>query len=358
MKGQEVFNYVLYVAPDYRRWKGGISSVITEYKKSIKYFHFFPSTTSSNIVVTTLSFLPLLLLFAGKLLITPRLKIVHIHGASKGSFYRKYIIYLIAKKVFNRKVVYHIHGAGYHLFYQNSASAIKERVNNMINGSDALVVLSSWWKDYFKSHFDPKLIEIIPNMVDEAIPLKTVAQDKSRTNLLFLGRIGDRKGIFDLIDVIISNKDFFQAHCKLFVGGDGEVNKLNQLINQHEIQNIVSYIGFISGYQKAEMISNADIYVLPSYNEGLPISILESMAYAKPIISTKVGGIPEVVIENQNGLLIEPGDKKALFHSIERLVKNKEDRLNFGRESFKIVEANYFPQPVIERLISLYQKIL
>ncbi|MGD1891579.1 MAG: glycosyltransferase family 4 protein [Cyclobacteriaceae bacterium] len=358
MGGQEVFDQVLYIAPNYRWWKGGISSVIIEYKKSIKYFHFFPSTTSSNIVITAISFLPLLLLFAGKLLITPKLKVIHIHGASKGSFYRKYIFYLIAKKIFGRKVVYHIHGAGYHLFYQNASPIIKNRVSRMINGSDALVVLSEWWRDYFQSHFDPKLIEIIPNMVDEPTPVEKASQVNSKVNLLFLGRIGDRKGIFDLIDVIISNKNFFKEYCKLFVGGDGEVDKLNHLIDQYEIQDIVSYIGFIGGYQKAEIVANSDIYVLPSYNEGLPISILESMAYAKPIISTKVGGIPEVVIENRNGLLIEPGDKDALFKSIQKLVRSREERLRFGEESFKIVEANYFPNPVIEKLKGLYRKIL
>jgi len=228
----------------------------------------------------------------------------------------------------------------------------------MINGSDALVVLSKWWQDYFQSHFEPKMIEIIPNMVDEAIPVKELSQEQTQINLLFLGRIGNRKGIFDLIDVIISNKDFFSNYCKLFVGGDGEVDKLKHLIDQHELHEIVSYIGFIGGYQKIEMIAKSDIYVLPSYNEGLPISILESMAYAKPIISTKVGGIPEVVIENKNGLLIEPGDKNALFQSIERLVKNKDERLSFGKESFAIVEANYFPQPVVKKLRELYKKIL
>lgn len=366
--GTDIFDKVLYIAPHYKYWKGGISAVIVEYKNSINNFHYLPSTTSANIYLTTLSFPFLVFTFVVRLMISRKIKIVHIHGASKGSFYRKFVYFFIGKKLFNKKVVYHIHGAGYHLFYQSASPLIRRGIRYMINESDALIVLSNWWEDFFKKEFTPKRIKIVPNIV--ANPSKTLANIDSflniendklqerKLNLLFLGRIGDRKGIFDLIEVLTKNLSFFQKKCHLKIGGDGDINKLLEIIRTNELSEFVEYIGFVQGEEKDKVLQETDIYILPSYNEGLPISVLEAMSFAKPIISTTVGGIPEIVHDQYNGILFEAGDLGALNHALTRLINDRKLLREYGRNSYELVKDKHFPDSVKEVLLKVYQELI
>ena len=100
-----------------------------------------------------------------------------------------------------------------------------------------------------------------------------------------------------------------------------------------------------------------DVFVLPSYNEGLPISILEAMSYNLPIISTKVGGIPEILKNEYNGYLINPGDLIALENAISALINNPSKRKLQGKRSGEIVKS-FLPEQVIRQLDYLYKELL
>ena len=350
--------YVLFVAPSLG-WKGGISSVVNEYKNAIDPFHFQPSTTSEDIRITFLSFPFLFVQFCFKLLVTHRqVKIVHIHGASKGSFYRKYALFLVAKYLFRKKVIYHMHGAMYHLFYANASHFVRGRIRHFVNSTDCLIVLSDWWRDYFSEHFQPQMIRIIPNIVRATSPPTLAKRAAGPVRFLFLGRIGERKGIYDLLKVLQTYRSALQGKYVLELGGDGETEKLQRLITQYELSESVKFIGFVTGQQKNQQLQEADIYLLPSHNEGLPISILEAMSFGLPIISTNVGGIPEVVVPDENGLLIEPGDHAAIFAAIKFFTDHPDKITAYGKRSYEMVAQRYFPTPVMRSLAELYQTLL
>lgn len=333
--------------------------MIIEYKAAIPNFHFFASTSVSNIYITALLFPFILLNYIFSLAVRWNIDIVHLHGASKGSFYRKYIFFLIAKYVFKKKVIYHIHGAKYHIFYRESHPLIQRCIKHMVNGSDALIVLSEWWKAFFLREFKPRKVAIVPNIVGFRSLQETKKQSANdKVTLLFLGRIGQRKGIYDLIEVIKREQAFFRQHCKLLIGGDGEIDKIRRLIHDYRISDIVDYIGFVSGDKKKNILKQSDIYLLPSYNEGLPISILEAMSFAKPVISTRVGGIPEIVSHGKNGYLIEPGDQDKLFQYIKCLVERPQERVLMGEQSYRVVQKGYFPQSVLQKLSELYSSLI
>ena len=349
---------VLYVAPNIR-WKGGISSVVMEYKKAIGTFEYQPSTTSEDIRITFVSFPFLLFQFCLKLLTNrKRIEIVHIHGASQGSFYRKYIFFLIAKYVFRKKVIYHIHGAMYHLFYADASPLVQKRVRHFINTTDCLIVLSDWWKDYFEKTFQPRMIRIIPNIVQATDREAIVDTHSEKIKFLFLGRIGERKGVYDLLSVLHHHKADLDGKYLLELGGDGETKKLEDLITQHGLEDSVKFLGFVTGDRKEKLLRAADVYILPSYNEGLPISILEAMSFGLPIISTEVGGIPEVVKPNINGLLIQAGDQSAIYEAIKFFIDHPEKIKEFGTHSYEIVSMGYFPEPVMRALVNTYQDLL
>ncbi|CAG5068545.1 N-acetyl-alpha-D-glucosaminyl L-malate synthase [Dyadobacter sp. CECT 9623] len=357
MPERSLFQHALHVGPQYKNHRGGMGAVIASYNKNISDFQFVSSYEGNYSTLANVPyFFVSLFKYVGVLIANRKIKIVHIHGAHNGSFFRKYILFLIAKYVFGKAVVYHSHGSDFHIFYNGSGAFVKKLVAHFINHADLIICLSIQWNDFFKENFSPKRIHILENIVDH--PDKTpVRRQKPVLTLLFLGYIGDRKGIYDLVNVIIENKEFFNGRLKLLVGGNGESQKLEAIIKTHSLENIVEYVGWVTGEKKDELLSTSDIFILPSHNEGLPVSILEAMSYNLPIISTPVGGIGEVVRDNVNGFLVEPGNKKSILESLKAFVLSPVLALEMGQRSSLILKP-YYSNSVIPKLHSFYTELL
>ena len=350
-----VFKKVLFVAPNFKNRKGGISSVLQTYSNSIENFKFFPSALFQNTILNFI-FLPfLLLVFIGYLLSNPKIKIIHIHGASRGSFIRKYLFFLISKHLFRKKVIYHIHGAEYHKFYESSSLFTKRKINYLIKKSDKIIVLSKEWKEYFSNTFHRKDIETLNNIVPFVAEKENLIKD-DLIKILFLGRIGQRKGTFDLLKVISDNKEKLLEKVEFIFGGDGEVDKFQKFVSENRLEKLVKYKGWVNGDQKIELLKQSNIMILPSYNEGLPISLLEAMSYSLPIISTNVGGIPQILKNKTNGILVSPGNIDEIRNAILYYLNNPELLNTHVSKSYTIVN-NYYPKNVFLSLKNIYKSI-
>jgi glycosyltransferase involved in cell wall biosynthesis len=226
----------------------------------------------------------------------------------------------------------------------------------MLGNTDVVICLSQSWMKYYEQNFKIKRLIILPNIID--YPIKHEGSVKSEViTLLFLGLICKPKGIFDLIEVIANNKDKYRSRIKLLIAGNGEVQHLKDMIAKNHIEDIVEFLGWISHEGKANVLNDSDIYILPSYHEGLPISILESMAYGKAIISTNVGGIPEIVRNKENGILINSGNLKQIEQAIDFFLKNPEQLVLYGEASKRIVQK-FLPHEVIKELEHIYKSVL
>ena len=346
------FNHVLHVSP-YSKLKGGIASVIYNYKTNSKEsFKYFYSMYFSNKLLNVLIF-PLIIIHYLVLIINPTIKVVHLHCAKKGSFYRKYIFFKIAR-LFNKKIVFHIHSGEFHLFYLNSNTIIKRMIEKILVESDAVIVLTNDWKEYFSENFITTNIVTVNNIVPFQEKNATIVNHK--LHLLFLGRIGNRKGIFDLIDSIKKYKDRFKGSIKLFIGGDGEIKKLKKKIIESKLEDEVTYLGWVKGDEKQELLEKCDIIILPTYVEGLSITLLEGMSFGKALISTNTGGVNRLLVNNKNGIKIEPGDIDSMADAIQYYIDNKNMIKIHGDESYNIVK-NYFPEVVFKQLSQLYNSI-
>jgi len=347
---------VLTIGPDYRTLKGGIASVLSVYAKYDRLFKFLPTYSSENNFKNILLF-PIkyfnILFF---LIMHSNYKIIHIHGASRISFYRKYFIFLSLKYLLRRKVIYHIHGGEYHLFKHASNSIVKKMIHHMVEQSNAVLCLSNEWKGFFETQFNPQRTIVLNNIIP--MPLKKNKTTNGRIiQFLFLGKIVDGKGVFDLINMAYHHKDYLNDKAKIIIGGNGEVDRLQSEIKRMNIDSIIRYAGWVSGSKKDDLLIDSDVYILPSYNEGLPISILEAMSYKMPIITTSVGGIPTIVQNNVNGILIQPGDQETLFEGIKYFIDNIEKIKDYGQASFEIVQ-DFLPEKVIGDLHNIYVNVL
>ena len=122
--------------------------------------------------------------------------------------------------------------------------------------------------------------------------------------ILFLGFITELKGVFDIPDIakkIIEHN----SNVKFVLAGSGEIEKLQAIIEKKGISQYFSFPGWIKKEEKEKLLQEADIFFLPSYTEGMPMSILEAMGYGLPIVTTNVGGIPQLVENGKNGYMID-----------------------------------------------------
>ena len=108
---------------------------------------------------------------------------------------------------------------------------------------------------------------------------------------------------------------------------------------------------------KCQLLNQSDVIILPSYYEGVPICLLEGYSYHLPAISTCVGGIPEILEDGKNGIMITPGDKSALYHAVCQMINSPSKRMEMGEDAFK-TSRNHLPDQVEESLKLLYSKLL
>jgi glycosyltransferase involved in cell wall biosynthesis len=346
-------NSVLYIGPEHKNHRGGIGAVIDVYSKHITPFKFIPTYVTKSFFKQFITYAAAVFKLIWVCITDRKIRILHIHHASRGSFLRKSLLVLIGK-MFGKKVILHIHGGGFHNFY-NRAKLLKPVIRRTLESSDAIICLSEVWKKYYSSTFKLKRLVIINNVIET--PLIREHETNGSLHLLFLGHVTEKKGVFDLLDVLASGRNEFKHKVKVTIGGIGEVERLEKTISDNHFNGDVSFAGWVDGTTKADLLNNCDVYVLPSYFEALPISILEAMSYGKPVISTYVGGIPEIVKPGFNGWLFKPGDHEALNSILREAMENKQLLKQYGNNSLSI-SKNYTPESVFQSLNDLYTQIL
>lgn len=203
---------------------------------------------------------------------------------------------------------------------------------------------------------------VIPNGVD--IPEDTpgsmpesCSEIADKDFMLTLGRLHRYKGLDVLLDAIkmLSERDIEIPH--LVIAGDGrEMQNLRRQVADLGLDDKVVFAGAIFGDQKHWLLRNCKFFLQPSRAEGMPLTVLEAMAYGKPVIGTKISGTSELVTNQESGLLVEPDDSVALSQAILTLLENKRiDRMQHRAKAF----ASQMTWPIIaDRYLALYQQLL
>ncbi|MEM9219737.1 MAG: glycosyltransferase family 4 protein [Cyanobacteria bacterium P01_F01_bin.150] len=328
--------------------KGGITSVeklILENSSSdVQITHiatFAQGSAIRNLQVYINAFLTLLLK-----LLARDFDLVHIHFSERGSTLRKLILIPLVL-IFRRPLILHSHGATYKEFYEGLPKIVQSLIAAVFRKSAKFVALSDGWKDYYTRAFslNPEQVAVLKNPVQFPTEAPKRAVRKG-TTFLFLGRIGQRggaldvaasklpkqdKGAFDLLRAFAAvPADARRSDTKLVLAGNGDVDLARKLVLDLGIQDQVDIYDWLEPAERDDMLKTADAFVLPSYNEGLPMSMLEAMAWELPVIVTPVGGIPEVVVSGENGILVTPGNQSELTNALQSLIEDPDLRLRLG----------------------------
>lgn len=298
-------------------------------------------------------------------LIVNRPDIIHIHTASYWSFWEN-AMYSLLSKVFCKKVIIHIHGGLFYKFYKDSNIFVKFLVRKVLGLPEYIIVLSSKWKSLLmdiacaQTRLEDRIV-VLENFVDFsrfAHFQRELDVSGDIINVLFVGGVGAKtKGIYDVLKVI----PLVVKECKnvlfSFVAC-GNIERFDLFGNKETYISHARFLDYVSDDEKIKVFVNSDIFVLPSYSEGLPITMLEAMAGGLPIIATSVGSIPEVIEEGKNGFLIEVSDYHALAEKILFLAKDKKLRREMAMNNLNKIREQYDQSVVMRRLDSLYTQLL
>ncbi len=171
-----------------------------------------------------------------------------------------------------------------------------------------------------------------------------------------VGRLHEAKDQLSLIQAMkILHQEQEKVH--LVIGGDGPLRKdLEKSIVESGLSGVVHLLGNITDVD--QLLPGADLFVLSSRREGLPMVLLEAMSCGLPIVSTNVGGIPELVVENKNGLLVSPEDPSQLALKIKILLQNKELAGKMGRRNRQRIKESFSLENTVKQYCAMYEKIM
>lgn len=263
--------------------------------------------------------------------------IVHIHFASRASSVRKELLARIALRA-GARVVMHAHGAEYRLYWQEMSERQRRNTLAVLTRIDTLIVLGDRWKEFFVSIGVPaEKIVVLRNPValPEHVPVRLM---RDRVRFAYLGIVDHRKGAFDLVEAIGSLPGAMRDRLELTVAGNGELDRLRRAVEQHGLDAHIAVRDWLQPDERDRLLAESDVFVLPSYNEGLSMALLEAMAWGLLPICTPVGSIPEVVTSGVNGLFVTPGDIPALAAAISRAVTDRDERMRLSAAARATVE--------------------
>lgn len=341
--------------------KGGITSVI---QQLLSYdwdsvgveMSFIPTYIETSAIKKTLYFASAYKNIR-KCLKSDKPDVVHIHMSYKGSFYRKYAIHKLCRENGIPDII-HLHGSEFQKWYNESNERTQKKIKTMLRECSAFIVLGEKWNAVINS-IEPKTnTVVVSNTVH--IPEYTAKWNDNKFQMLFLGVLIKRKGVEDLIKAVGLLKESGKLGNLHFViaGTGAEEEHLKKLANEQQVEQWIEFAGWTDGAAKERYLKESQALVLPSYNEGLPIAVLEAISYGLPVVATDVGDMAAAVKNGQNGFLIQPGDIQELSEKIVQLCSDKENYAKMSFNSKRIASEDFSDEKYFEQIRKCYQEAL
>jgi len=240
----------------------------------------------------------------------------------------------------------------------------------LMKRSDALIAVSKYTTEELTELYGigEEKLHVIYNGVDvhkfkpkrgKAGLRREFGLEEEQKIVLFVGRLYYRKGLEILLRSIPPILQEFED-VKFAISGKGYKKKeeLRKLAKKLEIEESVTFLGYIPDEKLPDLYAASDIFVLPALYENFPFAILEAQATGLPVISTKVGGIPEFLTDNENGFLVDPGDSTQLTQRILTLLQDPNLAKELGRRGRNFIEEKFAWSLITSQVIDLYHKIL
>jgi glycosyltransferase involved in cell wall biosynthesis len=287
--------------------------------------------------------------------------LAHIHIANRGSIYRKFIVTLILR-LNNLAYIVHSHNFDnddknqeYPDFYNNSNLLTKLIIKLVYANSSKTILLADVQLFRYKQLCNN--LTVLNNPIDCNVYFKNDYSSHTDLNIIFIGDLSKRKGCLIAINAFLALNE--KNSCLHICGEGGDNQKIiHATIDKYQDSHQIIRHGFVTEKVKIDLMNNADIFLLPSYAEGFPISILEAMAMSLPLVITPVGGITAWLVEGRNTNYVKPGSVDQLAQKMAFLMSNEEARLEMGKSNRQLAEDVFDVPVVVDNLNKIYRSVV
>ena len=277
--------------------------------------------------------------------------LVHLHVSRGASYVRKR---LLARRANRAGVPYvlHVHTGEFDVLFQAAPRDKQDEVRQLFSEAAAVIALSEEWRDCFIRLGCGTSDNVVVLHNGVAVP-DTAAQPGLWENILFLGRLDARK----CPDVLLrAAAEVLPGHpnARVKLAGDGEISPYRQLASDLGIADRCDFLGWVEQAGGDRLMREGAALCLPSRHEGMPMAILEAMAYGLPVVATPVGGVPQIIRDGENGLFMPVDDWRYLAGLLDGLLSDPGRRAALGAAGRKTVQSHFDIGTCLEELLRLY----
>jgi glycosyltransferase involved in cell wall biosynthesis len=255
------------------------------------------------------------------------------------------------------RVLMHLHGGDFDVFLEACPGPVRWLVLKTLRRCQAVVVLTRDTQAQLARLLDPERVHHLPNFVRTELFSRSGPTERdpaAKVEVLFVGWVIGTKGVRELLEAARSLPG---ARFTLVgpIDPDFQATVSGEL---EELGERVRLLGRLSHEETAALYGQCDVFVLPTYREGFPVSVLEAMAASLPVVATPVGAIPDVVREGHEGHLVPVRDASALARRLRELVEDPARRRAMGCAARERVERYFSVEIVVAELEALYDSLL
>lgn len=224
-----------------------------------------------------------------------------------------------------------------------------------LNRSDLVVLLAKKWKALFDENFsDVKVPTAV--LYNPSTHVEKVDWGCKQKLIIMVGFLNDNKAPNVLLEAWAMIRDKY-PEWKVSLLGNGEVERFKQLAENMELQDSVEFAGYVVGEEKKKYLEEASIFCMCSYQEGFPMVVLEAWEHNICVVTTPVGGLPDVLEEGMNALTFDFGDVQGLSNQLMTLMDNEKLRRQMSDYSYDFVEEHFSAMKINKAIGEIYYSL-
>ena len=302
-----------------------------------------------------IDYLPLTLASLRKfvgLILRERALAVHLHASPERGLWRDALFMALARLA-RCPVVLHLHGSALPQLYGDAGRSLRGVIRFCLEQAACIVVPSESQRTWALGVTRRIQVAVLPHPV---APQEAQQGARQAGLVLFLGRLEAAKGVFDLLEALAALHPAVPG-LRLVCAGEGDATALRRHAERLGLADAVKFTGWVGPSGKRALLESAAVFALPSYDEAMPVSLLEAMAAGIPAVASAVGGIPEVLSDGVTGFLVAPGDVATLERQLRRLLADPALAARIGAAGRESVRLRCAPERALRRLEEVYAAV-
>lgn len=282
---------------------------------------------------------------------------VHVNMAERLSLWRKASVVTMCRAL-GVPVVLHVHAAQLHHYYRSLPSVLQRLTRWVFSLPSSVVVLGVAARRFVTEelHVPPQRVEIVINGVPAPGEARPARASGAPRRVLFVGNLSERKGVSDLLAALARPGFDAVGPLEVVLAGGGDIAAYRAKARELGVRDIVRFAGWCDQEHVADLMAKADVLVLPSYDEGLPLVILEALAHGVAVVCTAVGEIPAVLTDGVDACFVQPGDVEGIATGLQKVLGDEQLLATLGRNGRALYERQFSLARFFTRVAGIHKR--